>query len=160
MKLKRLVLLISHSTCHILMKTQKWNPLILMEITPKADSEYVSASIMLLCGIQMVWCAVKAHKCNQDDIHIWHWSDNLILNTHLYDFRFLDSEVALITSNAIVQVLYEENNVDWNEYLHLQKKQLPSLDEHKAIHNCREYWYLTTLGWFIRCQWKDGYTSW
>ncbi len=35
-----------------------------------------------------------------------------------------------------------------------------SLDEQKAVHNGQDYMQLTTLGWHICCQWKDGSTSW
>ncbi len=108
-----------------------------------------------------IWCAAL------DGNPIGCQLDNPILDTHPYDIKFSDGEVTPLTANAIVQAMYAQCNINGSEYLILEcfvdaKKDHAaiSLDKQKSAQNGQEYMCHTTLGWHIRCQWKDSSTSW
>ncbi len=112
------------------------------EITPKVGDEYVHVSVMLLHGSQKMCGTVRAHKWDLDGNPIGCQSDNPILDTRLYDVKFLDGEVTPLTMNAIAQAMYAQCDIDRNEYLliecfiDIQKDNIAiSKDNQKAVHN-------------------------
>ncbi len=137
------------------------------EVMPEVGNEYVHALVMLPHGNQMMHNTVKACKWDLDGNPIGCRSDNPILDMYLYDIKFLDGEVMLLTTNAIAQAMYAWCIVDGNEYLlvesfvDVQKNPtVISLDEQRSVHNGQECMHHTTLGWHVCCQWKDGSISW
>ncbi len=62
---------------------------------PKADNGYVSISIMLPNGSQMIWGIVKACNHGHNDNFIGYWSENQSL-TH----------VCMMLSSQVVRSLY------------------------------------------------------
>lgn len=73
---------------------------------PEVGNEYIHASVMLQCGSQMMQGTAIACKQDQDGNPISCRSDNLIIDTHLYQVEFPDGELVPLTANDILQSIY------------------------------------------------------
>ncbi len=90
------------------------------------------------------------------------------LNTRKYTFTFNNGDETILNANLIAEAMYAQCDPDGNQYVFLDSiidhRQLDTAirpsDQKVVRPDRRTYMKRRTIGWQVRCQWKDGSTSW
>ena len=92
---------------------------------------------------------------------------NPILESRQYIVEFEDGTEGELTVNVIAQSMYAQCDPDGNQYLMLDsivdfRRSTTALcyADQTFVKNGRSYQRISTKGWQLCCQWKDGITSW
>jgi hypothetical protein len=94
-------------------------------------------------------------------------NSNPILETQMYTVEFADGAEAKYSTNVIAENMWDQCDIDGNQYQLLDAIIDHKLDGHAVKHadgfvtvNGRKHMKKTTKGWQLYIQWKDGTTSW
>ena len=141
---------------------------------PEVDSipdfdAYVHAEVMLPNDEGVMQMAnVLGQSTNNDGDPIGEYDDNPMLNTRVYDVIFPDGVVHQYSANIIAQNIYEATDEDGFRYQLLEEiidhKKTPEAvsyaDANVPVDKSQKKIKLTSKGWEIHVQWKDGQRSW
>jgi hypothetical protein len=138
------------------------------EITPEIGDNYLSTELMVPKGGVMVKGCVTARKRDRDSNPAGCANDNPILDTRSYIVNFDDGNQTELTANMIAESSYSTCDPGGNQYVLLEeivdRQHLPAavkLSDQNIVHtDGKTYLKRSTIGWQLRCQWKDGSTSW
>jgi Reverse transcriptase (RNA-dependent DNA polymerase) len=137
------------------------------EYDPEGYNGYITAEVLLPKGDEFRVGTVKKRKADDNGTPIGKSHDNPILDTREYQVEFDDGDVLEYSANVIAENLY--SSVDSEGRRHVI---LDSIIDHKADASAMEkadaftelkgkrIRQMTTQGWKMCVQWKDGTTSW
>lgn len=117
---------------------------------------------------EMQHATVKSRKRNHDGTLIGHHNENPILNTGLYEVQFSDGTYNEYAANVITENLYEQTDNFGFSHSILSSITDHECDESIAIPKQKSTFILngitkrriTTRGWKLKVEWKDGSASW
>jgi hypothetical protein len=111
---------------------------------------------------------VTSRKRDKDGNPIGLANANPILDMREYTFTFNYGDENALNANMIAEAMYAQYDPDRNHYVLLD-----SIIDHGQLDTAirpssqkvigpdgRTYMKLSTIGWQVCCQWKDGSTSW
>ena len=84
---------------------------------PKANDNYVNASVMLPRGSEYAQGTVVSRKRDADGNVVGRANDNPLLDIQEYHIKFDYGEVSELTANVIAESMYASCDADSNEYL-------------------------------------------
>ena len=95
-------------------------------------------------------------------------NENPILDTRVYEVEYADGRIASMAANQIAENLFAQVDAEGNRHVLLDeivdhRKNQDALDPADAFITTRsgaKRRIPTTRGWDIRCQWKDGSSTW
>jgi hypothetical protein len=137
------------------------------EYDPEGYNGYITAEVLLPKGGEFRIGTVKKRKADENGTPIGRSHDNPILDTREYQVEFDDGDVLEYSANVIAENLY--SSVDREGKRHVL---LDSIIDHKTEANAmkkedafvelkgKRVRRMTTQGWRMCVQWKDGSTSW
>jgi hypothetical protein len=135
---------------------------------PEILDNFISAQVLLQKGDEMVTGKVVARKRDADGVAKGRANANPILDTRVYQVEFADGSSAEYAANVIAEAIYAQVDDEGRHHLVLEDV----IDYRKSTDACRveDMWItskngnkhrcLTTKGWDLCVQWKDGSTSW
>ena len=91
-----------------------------------------------------------------------------MLNTRVYDVMFPDGAIQQYSANLIAESLYEHADEDGHRYQYMDsildhkktKEAVDKADGYVVSKNGEKKRKITTKGWELLIQWKDGLKSW
>ena len=130
---------------------------------------YVLSQVRLPRGDDMSLGTVTKRKRDRDGNPVGRHNDNPILDSRVYEVEFPDGEVLEYAANVIAENLYSQ--IDEEGY---HQVVFDDILDHKATENAmslteddlfilkggKKRGRITTKGWKLCVQWKDGSTSW
>jgi hypothetical protein len=132
------------------------------ETTPEMGDNYLSAKIMLPRGGTMVKGRVAAQKRVRDGNPTGLAHSNPMLDTRSYVVHFDNGDQTKLTANMIAESLYSQCDPNVHEFIlldeivnHRRTDTAIKLADQKDTYLRR-----STISWQLRCQWKDGSSSW
>ncbi len=138
------------------------------DFTPESMDEYISASLLLPRGEDVVRAKVVGRTHGRDGNPLGVRHSNPILDTREYQVEFPDGSTATYTANVIAENLYSQVDEEGRHFAILQeitdhKKDGSALSKDDGFvenrHGQRRP-KLTTRGWKLLVSWKDGSTDW
>ena len=141
---------------------------------PEVDSipdfdAYVHAEVMLPNDEGVMQLAtVLGQSTSTEGDPIGEYDDNPMINTRVYDVLFPDGVVHQYSANIIAQNIYESSDEDGFRYQLLDeiidhrknKDAVPIEKGYTVSKDGRKKKKITSKGWEIHVQWKDGSRSW
>ncbi|GAX20073.1 hypothetical protein FisN_1Lu447, partial [Fistulifera solaris] len=139
------------------------------DYTPEAYDHYINSEIQLLVGGELRHGVVKRRVKNDDGIPIGSANENPILDTRYYEVEFPDGTVDSYSANIIAENLYAQIDdegrmfavlseiVDHRKNGHAVSKENGFLPDGTGSNPSRK---ITTRGWELLCEWKDGSSDW
>jgi hypothetical protein len=136
--------------------------------TPEVGDNYVSAQLAFPRGGELANGRVVSQKRDSDGNPIGRAHNNPILDTRTYNVEFDNGDVTELTANVIAESMYSQCDIEGNQYLLLDifvdfrksDKALTIPQQESVDHAGRVRRRMTTAGWQLCCQWRDGSTSW
>ena len=117
---------------------------------------------------ELMQATVKQRKRNHDGTLRGTANDNPILDTREYEVEFADGSYAEYAANTLTENLYDHIDNNGNSHSLLSciidhecdtNIALPKTDSTYTYNNTSKY-RITTKGWKIKVEWKDGSCSW
>ena len=137
------------------------------EFDHDAYDKYISAQIVVPKGDAVTYGKVVRRKRDGDGNLIGHANKNPILDTSVYEVLFDDGHIEAFAANVIAEQLYSQVDDEGFQYLiidaiidHKRDGSAISADDGYVTVNGRQRPKMTTKGWKLCVQWKDGSTSW
>ena len=138
------------------------------EYTPEAFDGYLTASVMLPRGGEVLRAQVVSRKRDANGNPIGRANPNPILDTRVYEVEFEDGAREYYSANLIAENMYSQIDTEGNRYLllseiidHLKDKRAMDKDDGTYVDkHGRAKPRITTQGWKLLVEWKDGTTSW
>jgi len=128
---------------------------------------YITAQVLLPKGGEMKLGIVSRRRANSDGTMVGRSNENPILDTRVYEVEFGDGEVLEYAANVIAENLYSQVDTEGRRYIlldsiidHARNGQATLKDDEFVTKNGRRHRRITTKGWKLCVQWKDGSTSW
>lgn len=136
--------------------------------TPETMDEYISAEVLLPRDGEMIKGTVVARTKTDDGIALGKRNQNPILDTREYEVVFPDGSTEIFTANTIAECLYSQVDEHGQEF-----QVMKEISDHKADGSAlkkddgffidqhgRRSPKITTRGWKLLVEWKDGSSSW
>jgi len=134
---------------------------------PQGYDGYITAEVLLPKGDEFKVGTVVRRKANDDGTLTGHSHVNPILDTREYQVEFGDGEVLEYAANVIAENLYSQIDTEGRRYILLDSIIDHKKDGHAVLkddefveQNGKRVRQMTTKGWKLCVQWKDGSTSW
>ena len=134
--------------------------------TPEQGDKFVGVSIMLPRGEISACGKVIARKRDAEGNPAGRADTNPVKDSCTYEAQFPASEVAELTANVIVELMYALCDQEGNAYLlfdcivgHKKSNKALMADTQTLTHNGRKSMRRTTAGWHLCVQRLDGSTS-
>jgi hypothetical protein len=138
------------------------------EYTPETFDKYISAEVMLPVGGDLKRAKVTARKQDDNGNPVGLAHNNPILDTRLYEVEFPDGSTDAFSANVIAESMYSQIDDEGHSYQLLQE-----IIDHKSDGNAvvkddgfteqpdgTRMPRMTTKGWKLLVQWKDGTSNW
>ena len=111
---------------------------------------------------------VKSRKRNHDGTLLGKANENPMLDSRVYEVQFHDGTYAEYAANVLLENLYQQVDDDGRSHSIFSSIINHSRDEEKSITsedgyvevNGNKYRRITTKGWKLEVEWKDGSSSW
>ena len=111
---------------------------------------------------------VIARKRNHDGTLIGTANDNPVLDSRIYEVQFPDGSYSEYSTNVLLENLYQQIDDEGRSHSILSSIVNHSRDDSVAVKledgyitvNGRKHRRITTKGWKLEVQWKDGTSSW
>ena len=140
----------------------------LEDFTPESYDTLLNAELMLPHGDQMIRGRVAKRAKDDEGRPIGRRHDNPLLDTREYEVELPDGSTGQYTANVIAENIFSQVDEEGRQYVLLSeivdhKKDATAItkDEGYTIsHNGRRVPKITTRGWKIQVEWKDGSTDW
>ena len=136
--------------------------------TPDTYDEYLTAEVKLPRGEEVLRARVIGRKRDHDGKPIGLRNENPILDTREYLVEFDDGTTASYAANVIAENMFSQVDEHGNEFL-LLKEIVDHRKDGSAV-SVDDGWFtdrsgkkqrrLTTKGWQLLVEWKDGTTTW
>jgi Reverse transcriptase (RNA-dependent DNA polymerase) len=138
------------------------------EYTPEAYDEYIAASILLPQGGELQKATVVNRKHDRDGLPIGRRHANPLLDTREYEVQFPDGSTDTFNANIIAENLYSQVDSEGRSFAVMKEivdhrtngHALTKDDGFTTDKNGRRHPKLTTRGWELQVEWKDGSTDW
>ena len=137
------------------------------DFDPETYDAYVQAHVQLPVGDQMSLGTVLRRKRDRDGNPVGRHNNNPILDTRVYEVEFSDGQVLEYAANLIAENLYSQvddeghHQVMFEEIIdHRSDTSAVLPDDGWTTLNGKKHRRITTKGWKLCVQWKDGSTSW
>jgi len=144
-------------------------------LVPEADdytadsySNYLSADLLLPVQDEILRGKVIKRKLGEDGNPIGQYNTNPILDTTQWEVEFSDGSEGTYSANVIAENMYAQVDDEGHEMMLLSE-----ITEHKSDGSAvskddgytvgrhgRRSPRMTTKGWKLLCEWKDGSSSW
>lgn len=128
---------------------------------------YITAQVLLPKGNELKLGTVVRRRANSDGTKVGQQNENPILDTREYEVEFGDGEVLEYAANVIAENLYSQVDTEGRHYVlldsiidHARNDQATLKDDEFVTKNGKRHRRITTKGWKLCVQWKDGSTSW
>ena len=138
-----------------------------LEEEPEGYEGYITAEVLLPKGDEFKVGTVMRRVVNSDGTTVGRSNDNPILDTREYQVEFGDGVVLEYAANVIAENLYSQIDTEGNRHVlidsiidHKKDSQATPKDDEYVELNGKRTRRITTKGWKLCVQWKDGSTSW
>jgi hypothetical protein len=137
------------------------------DLDPETYDEYILAQVQLPRDDEHRLGTVIRRAKGENERPIGRHNQNPLLDTRIYEFEFSDGQVLEYAANVIAENLYSQVDEEGHQQVMLDKivdhksdnsAVLP--DDSYTTLNGRRHRRITTKGWKLCAQWKDGSTSW
>ena len=132
----------------------------------EAYDGYVTAQVVLPRGERMELATVLRRKRDADGRPVGNYDSNPIMDTSEYEVQFSDGEVLEYSANIIAENLYSQVDEEGHHQVmiediidHKKDSTAVSKADGTFVKNGKTHKKLTTQGWSLCVQWKDGSTS-
>jgi hypothetical protein len=137
------------------------------EWTPETFDKYLAAEVLLPHGGELVRAKVTGRKRASDGTPVGVSHSNPILDTREYEVSFPDGSTDCYAANMIAESLYSQVDSDGREYMLMKEivdhrsdgSAVPVDDAYYVAPNGRTTRRMTTKGWKLLVEWKDGSTD-
>ena len=138
------------------------------DYTPESMDEYIAAQVLLPQGGELKMATVKARVKDNNGVPVGKRNPNPILDTRAYDVEFPDGSVEAISANLIAENIFSQVDEEGHTYSVLKDIVGHRSNAH-AVHKDDGYLVMptgtkrhriTTKGWDIQVEWRDGTTAW
>ena len=136
------------------------------EYDPEGYNGYITAQVLLPKGDEFRVGTVIKRKADGNGLPLGESNDNPMLDTRMYAVEFNDGEVLEYAANVIAENLYSTVNDEGHRHVSLdsivdhKSDQALSKDDAFIELKGKRIRRMTTKGWQLCVQWKDGSTSW
>jgi hypothetical protein len=138
------------------------------EWLPEPFDKYMAAKVLLPHGGELVRAKVTGRKRAAEGTPVGVAHSNPILDTHEYEVSFPDRSTDCYAANMIAESLYSQVDADSREFIlmkeivdhQLDGSAVPVEDTYYVNPNGRTTRRMTTKGWKLLVEWKDGTTDW
>ena len=136
--------------------------------TPDSYDTLLNAELMLPHGDQMIHGRVVKRAKDKEGQPIGKRNDNPLLDSREYEVKMPDGSTGQYTANVIAENIFLQVDEKGRQYALLSeitdhKKDASALSKDEGYtvsHNGRRMPKITTRGWKIQVEWKDGTTDW
>ena len=132
-----------------------------------AYDKYIAARIVVPKGDTITYGKVVRRKRDTDGNLIGHSNQNPILDTSIYEVLLDDGSTQAYAANIIAEQLYSQVDDEGFQYLlidaiidHQRDGSAIHADDGFVTVNGKRCPKMTTKGWKLCVQWKDGSTTW
>jgi hypothetical protein len=130
--------------------------------------KYLAAELLLPHGGELVRAKVTGQKCAADDTPVGVAHSNPILDTREYEVSFPNGSTNCYAANMIAESLYSQVDADGREFILMKEivdnrsdgSTVPVDDAYYVDPNCQTTRWMTTKGWKLLVEWKDGSADW
>ena len=139
------------------------------DFTPDSYDEYLTAEVLLPSGGELQKARIVGRKKDDDGMPIGKRNPNPILDSCMYEVEFPDGSTDAVTANIIAENMFSQIDDEGRSHAILQeivdhrknghavsKDDGFTINPTSGARNPR----LTTRGWDLQVQWRDGSTSW
>jgi hypothetical protein len=138
------------------------------EWMPEDFNKYLAAEVLLPHGGELVWAKVTVRKRVADSTPVRDTHSNPILDTREYEVSFPDGSTNCYAANMIVESLYSQVDTNGREYTLMKEivdhwsdgSAVPVDDAYYVDPNGRKSRQMTTKGWKLLFEWREGMTDW
>jgi hypothetical protein len=138
------------------------------DYTHEAFDGYLTASVMLPRGREVLKAQVVARKRDVNGNPIGRANSNPFLDTRVYEVELEDGEREYYSANLIAENMYSQIDTEGNKYLllseiidHAKDRRAMSKDNGTYVDkHGKPRPRITTQGWQLLVEWKDGTSSW
>ena len=138
------------------------------DYTPEAYDQYITATVLLPQGGESKKATVVGRKKDHDGKPIGKRNANPMLDSRVYEVKFPDGETTEVAANLIAENLFSQIDSEGRSYAilkeivdHRTNGHALSKDDGFTVDKFgREHPRVTTRGWEILVEWRDGTTSW
>ena len=140
------------------------------EYTPDAFDDYINMELGLPRGEdgELVHAIVKRRKIDDDGNPIGIANNNPLMDSRLYEIEFIDGTMEAVSANVIAENILSQVDDEGHRQMLLDEiidhrttgEQIKKGNEYVEMSNGTKRRILTTKGWEICVQWKDGSTDW
>ncbi|KAL7475679.1 hypothetical protein ACHAW6_001592 [Cyclotella cf. meneghiniana] len=139
-----------------------------LEAAKAAGDFLVNSEVLLLSGNSEELARVLRRKWDADGKVMGTTHHNPALDSCIYEVRFPDGRTEELAANDIAEAIYARFDADGNQYVLLdaivdyRKNPFIAVDQDTevTIINGKKIIKRSTQGWELRCEWKNGSTSW
>jgi hypothetical protein len=136
--------------------------------TPESYDEYLSAEVLLPQGGEMTKAVIRSRKRDNDGLPTGRRNTNPLLDTREYEVEFPDGSTDTFTANLIAENLYSQIDSEGRSFAILKEivdhrkdgNALSKDDGFTEDKEGRRHPRLTTKGWSLQVEWRDGSTDW
>jgi hypothetical protein len=134
------------------------------EWTPETFDKYLAAEVLLPHGGELVRAKVMGRKRAADGTPVGVVHSNPILDTREYEVPFPDRSTDCSAENMIAESLYSQVDAEGREFILMKEivdhrsdgSAVPVDDAYYVDPNGRTTRRMTTKGWKLLVEWKDG----
>lgn len=141
------------------------------EATDQGDSsDYINMEVGLPRGDDdnLVHAIVKRRKVDEDGEPIGAYNSNPLLDTRMYEVEFIDGTMEAISANILAENILSQVDSEGHRQMLLDEiidhrttgEEVKKGDEFIITRSNTKRRLMTTKGWEICVQWKDGSTDW
>jgi hypothetical protein len=137
------------------------------DFDPETYDEYILVQVQLPRDDEYKLGTVIRRAKDEDDNLIGKHNQSLLLDTRIYKVEFSDEQLLEYTANVTADNLYSQVNEEGHHQItldeivdHKSDKSAVLPDDGYVTLNGRRHRRITTKGWKLCVQWKDGSTSW
>jgi hypothetical protein len=134
---------------------------------PDTYEGYITAQVLLPKGDEFQIGTVVRRRAGKDGNPVGKSDQNPIMDTRVYEVEFADGEVLEYAANIIAENLYSQVDSEGCRFVlldsivdHRKEPSATSKDDEFVVKNGKQIRRMTTKGWKLCVQWKDGSTSW
>ena len=136
------------------------------EVTPEVYDQYIKAQVRLPNDDEIRLGTVQRRARGPDGELRGKSNENPILDTRIYEVEFPDGTTKEYAANVIAENMYSMCDPNGRQYQLLEAITDHSYDQTEVKgdrhyrHNGKLYPRMTTEGWKLLVEWKDGSTTW
>ena len=138
------------------------------DYTPESYDEYITAQVMLPHGGEMQMAKVRKRTRDLDGLPMGRRNPNPLLDTRSYEVEFPDGSTEAVNANTIAENIFSQVDQEGRSYAilkeitdHRKDGNAITKDESTFVdRNGKTQTRMTTRGWDMQVEWKDGTSSW